>query len=599
MRNFPRLILFSLILAVGCSEDLSDASRASESANNSGGNSKSDEPNGDPSGNSETSPDDPDDPEDPEDPFVPPAPVQPLTELPYTTLQKRWAPAPLDDATKQALNRDLEYTAIDRYLEFGVGVVEEDGEPWVEDNRLAPAWDGPTGERRSLTYFWQSADPQVIDEESPIRWEATLVPKGSMYRPQGHLVTQVFDSHVATARRLSDLSSRPFDFAFVAGDLTDGGQQNELGWSLDILAGGLIDPDSGVDDDPLPGEGNDFTDPFYAYGIGVPWYVALGNHETLYMGTFRVNDEIQRYAVGDEVFNFASTLPVVGGISNIFNGYRDARFITAPPVKEGKTPPDAKRRILDLAGVIEGIKNAGGEPAGHGFTQEDVDTGKGYFSFRPVPDRPIRFIVLNTVIDVADVANIQGGLDDEQFEWLENELIQADVEDELVFLGSHHRTGAMSLVAEVGGRQVERLLGQYDNVVAHFVGHDHHSGTFLRRPYDDRRGYWELMCPSSVDFPLQSRIVEVVYEGNRTISIYITNLDHNAAEDSIAHYARHLAAGRKFFWNADYRDDWEQNRQGDNKIVRITIPTDVAANIERHEWSTRIESEETLATLPD
>ncbi|MFT4976446.1 MAG: hypothetical protein ACI8S6_002343, partial [Myxococcota bacterium] len=201
----------------------------------------------------------------------PTATAGPLTEAPYTTLQAAWQPLVPPAETVAAIEAgELRVTDLERFEEAGLGVVLVDGHPWLEDDTLAPGFTNG-GDRRSLLYIWQAADPQLIDEESPIRFEAFE----AIYRPQGHLTTQVFDAHVATARRISEASGRPIDFAVIAGDLTDGGQENELGWFITTMAGGTIDPDSGADDDPVAGPGNDHSDLILAGGIGAPWYAAL------------------------------------------------------------------------------------------------------------------------------------------------------------------------------------------------------------------------------------------------------------------------------------------------------------------------------------
>ena len=83
----------------------------------------------------------------------------------------------------------------------------------------------------------------------------------------------------------------------------DGSQRNEFTWFLTALNGGVIDPDSGIDDDPVPGPGNDYNDPFFSDGLPVPWFAALGNHETQYNGGFGIlTDEIRAAAAADQVY---------------------------------------------------------------------------------------------------------------------------------------------------------------------------------------------------------------------------------------------------------------------------------------------------------
>ena len=58
-----------------------------------------------------------------------------------------------------------------RYEENGLGVVLEKGLPWIEHLELAPGFSGEGTQRKSLAYILVIADPQIIDEESPIRMD--------------------------------------------------------------------------------------------------------------------------------------------------------------------------------------------------------------------------------------------------------------------------------------------------------------------------------------------------------------------------------------------------------------------------------------------
>jgi len=528
------------------------------------------------------------------------APTFPLTPEPYTTLQRVWAPKDPPEETKQAIDDgELEITDIDEYLDYNLGVEGIAGKDWAEHTALAPGYPGPlAGERRSLLYFWQSTDPQLIDEESPVRFEGvTDAPVGSTFRPQDHLTAQIFESHVRSARRISEASGRDFDFAFVSGDFTDNGQKNEVQWSLDILTGGVVHPDSGEDNDPVPGPGNDFTDPFASRGIGVPWYMAIGNHETLYVGTLPATDAVQEAAVGTEVFEFKGRIPGAGVVEGLENGFRDASTVTAEVRREGPTPADEDRRILPLDELLETIRNAPGEPNGHGFGAAADAEDEAYYSFRPAPGKPIRFIVLNTLYD--DPAHVRGGIEVDQFDWLKSELDAAERRDELVIVGGHHRLGDFTALSDVDGGRVKNLLASYENVLLHVVGHGHKNAMEHVEGADGGLGYWELMCASTVDVPLQSRIFELVYDGDGYLSVYVTNLGHNAPRGTLPHWARQLTAARKvFFLDKEVRDGWENQHEASNLLLRYNLPEDLSCAIESHTWPKRVESVETLEQFP-
>lgn len=278
-------------------------------------------------------------------------PIYELTPEAYSTLQRNWEPLTPSAQTRQEMADDL-FSVYDHAecLAAGLGVKEAGGQDWVELDDLAPDFvEGASQERRSLAYIWQAADPQLIDEESPIRIE----PLDVLYRPNGHLSPQVWESHVRTARRISERSGRPFDFGLLAGDLTDGAQKNELAWMIGILEGGDIDPDSGVDDDPLLGPGNDYNDPFHSDGLGRPWYAAIGNHDCNYNGGFdRITDELREAAAGTEIFNFPLFV----------NGFCDGSTPDAELRTEGPTPADPDRIPLRREEYLGILHDAAGEP---------------------------------------------------------------------------------------------------------------------------------------------------------------------------------------------------------------------------------------------
>lgn len=533
------------------------------------------------------------------DTFIPPAPVQRLSAAPYTTLQMTWAPAPLPDETRRLISSgELLLPHIAAYEQVGIRVVRGPGEPWQEHLELAPGYDPqvpPAGPPRSLLYLWQVADSQLIDEESPIRFEGVyLAPVGSAYKPHGHLTTQVFESHVRTARRISDHSGRPFDLALVTGDLVDGGQVNELMWFATIMGGGVVDPDSGQDDDPMPGAGNDFNDPFYSAGIGVPWYAAIGNHEVLYSGFWEADDEVQAAAVGDRVVDFVERfLGFVSG-PGLRNGFRDGRTLWGDVVDQGETVADPLRRIASLRETMQLLYEAPGEPLGHGFTTEAIDAGRGWFSFHPLPGKPLRIICLNTLSE--DPASPEGALGQAQFDWMMAELQDAEDAGELVIVASHHRSGSLQHSSPVSATTLASTLAAHDHVILHLTGHGHYSRKELfPSPRPGGLGHWELMAPAVVDFPQQSRIVEVVYEGEGYLAVYVTNLEQNAAEGTMAHEARHYAVGRQHWFTTDYASAYAAERTERNLLLRYRLPARFATSIEAHDWPTRVESLETLA----
>lgn len=515
-----------------------------------------------------------------------------LTEAPYTALQQVWAPKEPSQAVRDAITNQT-FTVYDHseYEANGLGAVLEPGVPWIEHVDLAPGFPGEGEHRRSLAYIWVVADPQLIDEESPIRLDGYA----NDYRPHGQLTPHLFEAHVRTARRISELSGRPFDFTVIAGDLTDTSQKNELEWLITTLNGGLIDPDSGADDDPVPGPNNDYNDPFVSIGIDSPWYAALGNHDVLHVGGFGlINDTLRSGAIGNHLFTDSLLSGIWAGC--VAGDTLDHQLILSPDVI---FPADSNRLPLYQAEVIQALHDAGGNPVGHGFVESDVENNKGYYSTYPVPNKPIKMIVLdstnadNATLGIAHL----GSMDTVQFNWLQQELTSAATNNELVIVVSHHRLGDFHNQSEVPAAAIKTLLTNSSNVILHLTGHGHGDRKALQTS-NGSNGYWELMTASTVDFPLQSRALELVDEGNGYLSIYVTNFDHNSQEDTFAGKARQLAAGRKVFGkNGTYRNIaalWATEIQAQNLLLRVQLPDNISHHLEQYSWFTTIESLETL-----
>lgn len=517
-------------------------------------------------------------------------PIYALTPEPYTTLQQLWKPkAPSTGTRAKIATSLLQVDEISDFADNGLGVELEGGRPWVEHRDGVPLFEeGDPGHRKSVAYFWQAADPQMIDEESPTRFE----PFKQLYRPQGHLIPQIFNAQVQTVRRLSELSTRPLEFAILAGDLSDGSQRNELNWVIKILNGGLINPDSGEDNDPVPGEGNDYNDPFCAPGFSIPWYAALGNHETLYNGGFgEVSDELREASIGSQVYN-GSIFP---------NGYRDGSTLLGDVINGGSTPADSNRLILRLREVLQLFLDAPGLPSGHGLTQDNVDEGMGYFSVYPLSGKPIRLITLKTVdSDALMGVGHQGHMDEIQFQWLQNELADAASHNELILVASHHGADEMGFTSPISGSDIKNALLATPGVVLHLTGHGHHNTKHYVS--GSQGGYWELMLTSTLDFPMQTRLIEIVNESNGYASIYLTNIDHNSPEESLAHEGRRLAASKLAFMElirGKVDDFWAEDTQAQNLLLRVKIPESVNVNLSEYEWSSTVESVETLQSLSD
>ena len=82
-------------------------------------------------------------------------------------------------------------------------------------------------------------------------------------------------------------------------------------------------------------------------------------------------------------------------------------------------------------------------------------------------------------------------------------------------------------------------------MVAWLVGHRHlHQVRAHPHPQGRGRGFWEITTASLIDWPAQTRAVELLRHGDGTLEIVCTLRDHQAPPASLA--AVHRAMARRF-----------------------------------------------------
>ncbi len=446
----------------------------------------------------------------------------------FTTLYKTVNP-------KLPLPTDGNYYAED---ESGLGEYTLDGAGESIVLRTDPPFqrtDNPN--RHVLLYFVHLTDIHVTDEESPMRMvnaDSRGATQGA-YRRQTIYSTQVLNSVIRTINGLAE--PRDFDFVILTGDVIDNDEYIELRWVIDLMDGKPVNPDTGKDDDPIPGPANDFNDPFQAWGLKktIPWYAVPGNHDLSVQGTFFATnvfgEDGNAIATGDEVYVL---------------GTQDGSKPDAPKIPGGTiVPADPNRRLLgiymeqdhDASPYISQFFNTTSQPVGHGFKSKDdklgfytVDPGKGF----------IRIIAMNTY-DI-EKGGPDGYMSRDQWENYVIPAIEQALQDKkLVILTSHHASYYMKDSSEVSGDEIVSTLLQYPHVILHLVGHGHLNKIDYHLNDNGDNGYWEIQTSSLIDFPQQGRILEITYNGDGTGSIFTVMFDHNSPEGCMSYISRQLA----------------------------------------------------------
>ena len=477
------------------------------------------------------------------------------------------------------------------------------GEPHVvrDDLGTRPVA-GRADRRRPLLSFVHLTDIHVIDAQSPARVEfldryndgpGSSLFFSSAYRPQEMLMPQFSDAMVRAVEqvRVGPVTGRRFDFALCTGDNTDNAQRNETRWGIDVLDGTPLTPASGdperyegvADQDALTydvhywhpdgtptGQADDHyrrlhgypvvqglleasQAPFTPIGLSIPWYTAYGNHDGLVQGNFPRSFQLDELAVGA-----VKPVALPAGVSpdDLENGdgtaFGDA--VTTAPAR--RVTPDPDRTVMSRREWVEEHFTTGGVPLGHGLTSENVAQETAYYVFDPAPG--VRGIVLDTVNPNGESS---GSLDPPQFAWLRARLeeVSGPGRDRLVVVFSHHTIETMTnrIVfvddpqPRVLGPQVRDLLLQFPNVIAWVNGHTHRNRiTPYARP-DGSGGFWQVNTAAHIDFPCQSRLLEVVDNRDGTLSIFATLLDAAAplsyggrldSPTALASLARELSA---------------------------------------------------------
>ncbi len=503
------------------------------------------------------------------------------------------------------------------------------GEPHVvRTDLMTGAQPGRSDRRTGIASFIHLTDIHVIDAQSPARVEFTDryndEPTSSLifdaaYRPQEMFTAQLGDAVIRGARqvRVGPVTGRLTEFAICTGDNIDNAQYNELRAFVDLLDGSMVKPGSGDptrwegvhDGEPttydvhywhpdgtpaglpgavadnarriygyptVPGALEAAQRPFRATGVGLPWYSAFGNHDPLAQGNVTPNAALNAIAVGGVK---VVGLPAGASPGDIQQGIvaGDPAALSAAlggPARPVTADPD--RRFVTRSQIMAEHFVTTGAPVGHGFTQAGIAADQAHYAF---DHGLLRCVVLDTVNPGGQP---NGSIDRPQLAWLEQELVahsraKGGARDRLIVIFSHHTIGTMTNEVVAPGERQRRVLGAevralllaHPHVICWVNGHTHRNSVIAHsRPAGG--GFWEINTAAHIDFPHQSRIVEIADNRDGTVSIFATVVDADAplisagradTPRAMAALARELSAND---WQA--RDDARRGAVEDRNV---------------------------------
>lgn len=428
-----------------------------------------------------------------------------------------------------------------------------------------------------LSFFWQYFD--FTDGYPP----------SGLFRPQDLLTVHVLDAMVRKLNAVGrgPVSRRRLDCLVTTGDLTNSFALSELSAAVGVFKGVPVSSHptaryEGIQDHgpaPLelsqniwhPGPESPLAPPdnwkaVYGYptvpglleaavrpvsaaGSDFPCYFGFGNHDeagrevadplpakTDFIDTLRTGDTLpMRLPAGLDEPDFWDAIKGSSADERrAIIGSMPSRTVGASKLRREFSKAEFMDSLPEFDRRGEAVPRAGQGPE-----------ARLYYTFALSPQ--VIGIMLNT-------ASPDGGagavLDAAQAAWLEEqlervsgrsydakgELTTRNVQDRLVVLFSHHPLSYFDdvTVSSDGGdpslnlTAVLELVSRFPNVVVWLNGHSHkHRVT----PYKTNReygGFWEITTASLIDYPQQSRVVELLDNADGTLSIVATLVDHSA-----------------------------------------------------------------------
>ena len=453
----------------------------------------------------------------------------------------------MTDTRESRLYRSNRVTGGMRSIESGQGEPIFTDATWSSLASLIHASDLHICDAQSpsrLTYLDRFGDPDMATAE-----EVGYV---GVYRAHEMLTTQVLAAMVdATNAITTGPSGAPIEAVVITGDTVDNAQRNEIDWYRTLLDGGRVRPSSGdpdawegvggpsdsderywhpeggAEDRPrrehgfptIPGFFTAAQRAFDSPGLRHQWLSIHGNHDALLQGVTPPDAVVDAMTTGDRMI---TALPDDADPARLildFSPIGPAKFPHVENAPSVDVTPDPLRAFVRPGDYAAAHLECGHD---HGFTQENVSTETAYWS---------RDLNEHVTLVALDTVNRHGGwhgcVDRVQLAWLRSVLEQTN---RYVVVMSHHPVETLVNGHTVGepepalAAEVVELLLEFPRVVLWLAGHTHrHEISYVGDSAS--HGFWHVRTSSLIDWPQQSRVVELLDAGDQlAIATYV--FDH-------------------------------------------------------------------------
>ncbi len=274
--------------------------------------------------------------------------------------------------------------------------------------------------------------------------------------------------------------------------------------------------------------------------LRVPWFNAIGNHDVLFFGNFTQDDLTIQNALAPGALPTTSRRQFVKwhGRSVVTEGLSEHLWQHGPTLTFrpfGGTTAEESRSFF------------------HGFDRATwdacvtCDSAQGRRVPAPLTshasllisvDPPLRLLILDTMLPDESITKIgrrefpgigaEGYLNENEFDWLNDELAHAEAAGERVILAAHHPLAKRTADPAGGGAGKPVLKGtvagirdahvlphllRSNPVRAYLAGHTH--SAYINRHREGARQLLEVVAPSTHELPQVALLVTLLRQGER------------------------------------------------------------------------------------